>query len=218
MIGVLVSQKSLQGKSNQWPNRYPKLSDVPQLMPEHPMAFNVIHFNTDDPTTISYQLSKIVQVAGPDLHGIQLNMAWPSPEELHRFNQQNPDLEIILQINQESVQMVRQCSDGIVTRLKRDYRGLVSHILLDLSAGYGLTLDTDWCRRQLLQLQTAELGMGLGVAGGLSPETIYLIEPLIQEFPDLSIDAEARLRDENDNLVMALATEYLERAFAMFGD
>ena len=32
------------------------------------------------------------------------------------------------------------------------------------------------------------------MAGGLGPDTLHTIQPLIDEFPDLSIDAQSRLR------------------------
>ena len=107
---------------------------------------------------------------------------------------------------------------GIAGRLRADYQGLVHYVLLDLSEGYGQPLDTAWCLQQLRELRAADLGLGLAVAGGLSPSTLHLIAPLINEFPHLSIDAEARLRDDDDTLDMDLALEYVERAFTMFRD
>jgi len=58
--------------------------------------------------------------------------------------------------------------------------------------------------------------MGLGVAGGLSPTTLDLVRPLTNEFPDLSIDAEGRLRTPEDHLDLAVSSEYLRKAFEMF--
>ena len=47
---------------------------------------------------------------------------------------------------------------------------------------------------------------------------MQLVEPLAKDFPELSIDAEANLRDPNDNLDLDLAQDYLRQAFVMFGD
>ena len=60
--------------------------------------------------------------------------------------------------------------------------------------------------------------MGLVVAGGLSPTTLHLVQPLIEEFPDVSIDAEGRLRDHEDHLDLQVAGQYLSKAFKMFFD
>ena len=217
MIGVLISQRSLRGCSNQWPNRYPKIDQVADLFLPHPAVFNVVHYNTDDPTSLCQQLSEVIQLAGPNLHGFQLNLPWPPPDELGRFAGQYPSLKFILQIGQESFRIVAERPAGIADRLREDYQGLVHYVLLDLSAGYGQPLDTSWCLQNLRELQSANLGLGLGVAGGLSSSTLHSVEPLIEEFPSLSIDAEARLRDDGDNLVMSLALDYIERAFTMFG-
>ena len=109
-------------------------------------------------------------------------------------------------------------SNGLLDKLKQEYLGFIDHILLDLSAGYGRPLETAWARQQLQKLQDAELGIGLGVAGGLGPASLQLVEPLAKNFPELSIDAEANLRDPNDNLDLDLAQDYLRQAFVMFGD
>lgn len=218
MIGVLVSSKTLRGQPNQWPNRYPRTGDIPGIFTDNPATFNVIHYNTNEPDTLADQIMAVRKMAGPNLHGLQLNIAWPDPDILALIVQQNPDQQIILQLGQEAFRMAEGLTGRVISKLKQEYSGLVDHVLLDLSAGYGRPLDTAWARQQLQELNGADLGVGLGVAGGLSPTSLHLVEPLIKDFTDLSIDAEARLRDENDNLDLVLAENYLRTAFAMFGD
>jgi len=218
MVGVLVSSKSLRGEPNRWPNRFPIISDIPGVFCDHPAAFNVIHYHTDDPDSLVDQLLTLSQLAGPNLHGFQLNMAWPSAADIRQFTQQRPDQQIILQLNQAAFHGTGDHPGGIIAKLKQEYSGLVDHVLFDLSAGYGRQLDTNWAHRQLQEMQDANLGIGLGVAGGLSPTSLHLVEPLVQDFPRLSIDAESRLRDGNDNLDLALGQDFLRTAFAMFGD
>lgn len=218
MIGVLVSSNTLRGEPNQWPNRYAKKCDIAGIFTDHPDTFNVIHYNTNEPDSLLAQLLAVRHLAGPNLHGFQLNMAWPYPTDLRLFAQQNPEQQLIIQLNPEAFQMAEGLKIGIISRLKQEYSGLVDHVLLDLSAGFGRPLDTAWARRQLQELRDADLGFGLGVAGGLSPTSLHLVESLVKDFPQLSIDAEARLRDSNDNLDLALAQDYLSKAFAMFGD
>jgi len=217
-MGVLVSSQSLRGEPNKWPNRYPNTRKIAGVFTHNPDTFNVIHYNTDQPATLSNQLTEVRRLAGPNLHGFQINMAWPSVTELRRFTDQNPDQQMILQINREAFWAVEGLTGGIIYKLKQEYLGFVDHILLDLSAGYGRPLDTAWARQQLQELQGAELGIGLGVAGGLGPASLQLVEPLAKDFPELSIDAEARLRDGNDNLDLDLVQDYLRQAFVMFGD
>ncbi|MDA0734900.1 MAG: hypothetical protein O2909_02920 [Chloroflexi bacterium] len=218
MIGVLVSSNTLRGEPNQWPNRYAKKCDIAGIFTDHPDTFNVIHYNTNEPDSLLAQLLAVRHLAGPNLHGFQLNMAWPSPGDLRLFSQRNPDQRLIIQLNQEAFQVVEGLKVGIISKLKLEYSGLVDHVLFDLSAGFGRPLDTAWARQQLQELQDADLGIGLGVAGGLSPTSLHLVEPLVKDFPQLSLDAEARLRDAEDNLDLNLAQRYLRQAFTMFGN
>ena len=41
---------------------------------------------------------------------------------------------------------------------------------------------------------------GIVAAGGLGPESVGLVEPLYREFPDLSIDAQGKLRPSGSAL------------------
>jgi hypothetical protein len=50
----------------------------------------------------------------------------------------------------------------------------------------------------------------------LSGATLDLVRPLLKDFPDLSFDAEGKLRDSTDRLIPELAAEYVRKAFALF--
>ena len=114
MIGVLVSSKTLRGQPNQWPNRYAKTCDLPGIFTDQPATFNVIHYNAHEPNTLLDQLLAVRRLAGPNLHGFQLNMAWPSPGDLSLFTRQNPDQQLIIQLNQEAFQMTGNIKSGII--------------------------------------------------------------------------------------------------------
>jgi hypothetical protein len=145
-------------------------------------------------------------------------MAWPSAKDLCGLVRQRPEQQLILQLNQEAFRVAGNQQGAVAGKLKREYSGLVDHVLLDLSAGYGRQLDPAWARRQLEEMRDAELDMGLAVAGGLGPASLHLVAPLVKDFPQLSLDAEARLRDGDDHLDLALGQEYLRKALALFGD
>ena len=218
MVGVLVSDASMEGRPDRWPRRYPAPASVADIFSDHPAAFNVVHYNTRDPSTLARQLTEIVQLVGSRLHGFQLNMAWPAPRQLALFREECPGVEIIIQLNREAFDIIAGLPEGVSGKLRREYGGLYDHALLDLSAGHGEILDPAWAAGQLRRLYGADLDAGLGVAGGLCAESLPMIEPLIREFPGLSIDAEGRLRDGNDLLDMGRAREYLVKALDMFGE
>jgi hypothetical protein len=61
-------------------------------------------------------------------------------------------------------------------------------------------------------------GIGIGAAGGLGPDTLHLIEPLASEFPNLSIDAQSRLRPSGsalDPIDWEMAIQYLANALSV---
>jgi len=45
---------------------------------------------------------------------------------------------------------------------------------------------------------------------------MHLIEPLLDEFPSLCIDAEGKLRDEYDHLSSSYIKKYISNAFKLF--
>jgi hypothetical protein len=59
--------------------------------------------------------------------------------------------------------------------------------------------------------------IGIGAAGGLGPDTMHLIKPLMEEFPDLSWDAEGCLRipRPEDQLDLLRMKRYLRDSFAL---
>jgi hypothetical protein len=218
MIGVLASAKTLRGLANRWPHRYPTLSNLAGIFPDHPLAFNLIHYNTNSPDLLYQQLLEITPLAGPHIHGYQLNIPWPPASQLRDFRLKYPRLKIVLQVSTQSLDMIDHSAEGLISKLREEYVGLVDYALLDPSAGSGLSLDPAWARRYLQALHETNLGIGMGVAGGLSPATLDLVEPLVRDFPELSIDAESLLRDENDDLNVDLAKAYIRRALELFKD
>ncbi len=217
MAGVLASSRTLKGLENRWPSRYPDVNSIAAILPSHPLALNLVHYNTEEPESLCQQLLELTSLGGPNLHGYQLNLAWPPVTELSRYRSHFPEMKVVLQISQKSLEMVGYLTQNLVEKLAQEYSGLVDYALLDRSAGYGIPLDPQWTAEHLEVMQEANLGLGLGVAGGLSPSTLDLVEPLINDFPELSIDAESLLRDKDDRLDIGRAKDYIGRALQLFG-
>src|SRR5438105_4591331 len=76
MVGVLVSDKTLAGEKNKWPQRYPKPDVLSTIFRSYRNALNLIHFNTKEPNRLLYSMSMAQDLAGFDCHGFQLNIAW----------------------------------------------------------------------------------------------------------------------------------------------
>lgn len=212
MVGVLVSSKTLRGEGNKHPMRYPLVERVREIFTNHPQVLNLVHFNTKEPDLLEEHLRRVAMLSGPFFHGFQLNMAWPAPRKLENYRKQFPKSKIVLQIGGHAMQLVDHYSKKL-QKAVNPYKGLVDYVLLDPSGGFGKQFDPRVERPYLEAL--ADLGIGLGVAGGLSPSTLHFLEPLLKDFPQLSIDAEGRLRNQDDELDSAIATSYLKKAYEL---
>lgn len=215
MVGVLMSSKTLRGEENKWPSRYPKREVVSSLFTDHPKALNLIHYNTDNAERLCEDLTEMTKLAGPNLHGFQLNIPFPPLEALDKYLNTNPEILTVLQISKE---MLKLSPRELRKRLFPEYRWMANHFLLDGSGGHGLPLDAQLLGEYLDELQI--LRAGLGVAGGLGPTSLDLLEDLPERFRDLSIDAEGRLRSSQpeDKLDTELMKKYVKRARRVFSD
>lgn len=214
MVGVLASQKTLRGEQNKWPNRYPRVGVIGNILFRHNQLLNLIHYNTKEPESLTEQLDEMSVLGGPNLDGFQLNLAWPSREAILNHKREWESV-IVLQIGGRAFEMVDHSPQQLADKVA-EYQDVVDYVLLDPSGGYGVPFDTDKARVYLEALKARNLNLGLGVAGGLSPTTLNLIQPLVSDFPDLSIDAEGRLRDSQDSLDLNVASEYVQGACSVF--
>lgn len=216
MVGVSASLKTLRGRQNKWPNRYPKVEEISKIFCYESDVLNLIHYNTDEKETLAGQLDELIKHGGPNLHGFQLNIAWPSPIVLVAFRLLHPNKVIVLQVGSRAFQLVGHSPARLAKKVQDEYQGLIDYILLDSSGGLGKIFEPERFREYLQALQEKNLGIGLGVAGGLSAATLGILEPLAKDFPDLSIDAEGRLRDKNDCLDVVSAIKYVSVASQIF--
>ncbi len=215
MVGVLMSSKTLAGQTNKWPGRYPKKEAVADIFVDDPRALNLIHYNTDDPLALCKQLREITELASPYLDGFQLNIAWPSVSQIENYAMIYPDKFLLLQIGGKAMAVVESMEH--FEYLVGSYLPWLDAILIDPSGGKGKPLDTTKGAEYLRSIPEY-WGIGIGIAGGLGPSALDLIDPLIPEFPDLSIDAEGRLRTPKpeDALDLKAMRNYLATAYSAF--
>jgi hypothetical protein len=89
--------------------------------------------------------------------------------------------------------------------------------LFDLSGGLGTALNAEAGLPVLRAVRERHPELGLGIAGGLSAETMHLIDVVAQEFPDVNIDAEGKIRDNADApLNLTMTTAYIQAAAHQF--
>lgn len=216
MVGVLADWSTLY--KNKISGRFPNVKNISNIFIKHPLALNLIHYGTRNTDTLCDQLTLLTELGGKNLHGFQLNFAWPDIGQLREYRSIHPDHLIVIVITNQAFEDIAYSPQVLTSRIE-DYKGLAEYILLDRSGGYGIYLDTEFMREYLSVLYTKDLDMGIVIAGGLSENTLNLIEPLVEDFPDLSLDAEDKLRNSCDNsLNLISAKNYLCKSLKLFGE
>lgn len=208
MYGVLASGWTLQGRAPTNTRQYPPAVELGGLVSRHPQALNLIHYNNGRrPYALDMQLASLKALA-PNFNGAQLNFAWPNPVELRR-EVASPNV-IVLQVGSLAM---REAGRDKAAQWLRPYGGVVDYALVDPSGGTGKPFDGAYMNLLLNDLSMASrlyrLEIMLGIAGGLSAESIPLLAPLLRRFPDLSWDAQAGLRDADDELDLDRVQQYL---------
>lgn len=209
MVGVLASSKTIAGQKNKWPDRYPAVDNLPRIFTQHPLALNLIHYNTKDLGSLLQQLLWVDHLLGGDFNGFQLNIAWPDPKVLEQLHEQRPNLKIVLQIGAHAFELVEHSPERLVQKIANEYLGLVNHVLLDPSGGLGQPFDPVKTKAYLDALHEFADRVGIGVAGGLGPDTLAPLKSLLMEYSYLSTDAEGKLRDSADKLNLLSVTNYV---------
>lgn len=214
MVGVLMNEKTINGLPHKkWPNRYPLWGEVTNIFVDDPRVLNLVHYNTPNPETLSRQLLEIVDLC-PSIDGFQLNIPWPSIDQLERYWNVCPEKRIVLQIGPQAMCKV-SLSSQLVSKVE-DYGPLIDTVLVDGSGGTGKPLDATLCGNYLRALQKVP-NVTLAVAGGLGPCSLNLLGDLVSCFGELSIDAEGRLRTPHpeDRLDLEATQSYVKQAFRL---
>ncbi|MBI5654833.1 hypothetical protein HZC53_04245 [Candidatus Uhrbacteria bacterium] len=214
MVGVLASWKTIRGLGNKYPSRYPTMQNIGSIFVNDPRVVNLVHYATDDISTLDEQLENLERHVCQPHDGYQLNLCWPKPAILAKSLL--PGLRRVLQVGRPALELVGYAPAALALEMY-SYDGLITDILIDPSAGKGFAFDPVQASELLLAVRERHPKIGLGVAGGLSAKTLNLVEPLVRLIPDLSIDAEGRLRNPaDDNLDLKQACEYVSAAFELF--
>lgn len=220
MVGILASWKTLREipLNPRWQQRHPSTDQTANLFPRDSRALNLVHYATEagQEHSLLADMVRLEESAGPYLDGFQLNIPWPEVRQIEEFVLPNNSYRLILQIGKEALDLAGGNRIGVTKMLSR-YVNLVTDVLFDLSGGRGIPLDPEIAYSFLSAIADKGWDLNLGVAGGLEPDTLYLVESLVKHFPNLNIDAEGQLLNTNGNLDLDKVGLYLQRADKLFG-
>lgn len=218
-VGVMMSHKTLNGIPTKWADAFPPKENIATIFSgKAEELYHCLHYADYDGQTSAEDLARAIGYGGPRIHAIQLDMPWPDPRMIAEgIRASGASVEVILQVGKAAMDQVGNTPTGVVRRLA-EYDGLIRRVLLDKSGGKGLGMDAEGTLPFLLAIAGRFPALGLVAAGGLGPKTMHLVTSLVRMFPDLSIDAQGRLRPSGsalDPIDWAMAEEYLRQAFPM---
>lgn len=220
-VGVMMSYKTLNGIETKWSKAFPPKEGVADIFHHTKQkVYYCLHYADYGYDSIFKDLVKALELAGPFVNALQLDMPWPDPLMIsNAIHASRKHIEVILQVGKKSME---ECNDDpreVVHRL-RDYEGIIHRVLLDKSMGKGLGMNAEVLIPFAKAIREKFPAIGIVAAGGLGPDTMELVAPFVKEFPDISIDAQGKLRPSGDSLDPIdwdMAEAYLIEALKMLG-
>lgn len=218
-VGVMTDLEmahDASGADAQWAHLWPRREKWRGIFAS-PEAYNCLHYaNYTSDYALAGTLSEAIGHCGIHLSAIQLDMIWPHPAEIRcGIHMSRRFVEVILQIGRYALDECDNDPAKVVKRLE-DYEGVIHRVLLDKSASKGLDMNAAALLPFARAIRKRFPTLGLVFAGGLGPTTTDLIDPLLPEFPDLSIDAQGKLHPsgnwKSDHMSVKLASDYLVAA------
>lgn len=215
-VGVMMSYKTLNGIETEWSKAFPPKELVASIL-GGAGTFNCLHY-ADYAHREGFRddLTRAIYWGGPFINAIQLDMTWPNPNDVQKAVEDSTryGLEIILQIGRKAFELADNDPDKVL-RFVEKYQGIIHRVLLDKSVGRGIPMKVEKLLPFVRAIKKAFPDLGLVVAGGLGPTTTHLVVPIVDEFPDISIDAQGKLRPSGnamDPIDWNMAGEYLVEA------
>lgn len=208
-VGAMMSYKTLNNipTSKGWDQIWLNQDGLHNLFVEDKSVFNVLHYADYDDKTTLLDLIRVIQIAGPGVEGLQLDMKWPTPTLLSNFKSIFPHIKLIQQIGHTAIKESHDWERDLAS-----YEGVVDYILLDCGMGKSVTFTPEY---MLFLLSTALKYFDqdqIAVAGGLGPETYINLKPVLELYSHVSCDAQGRLRPSHnavDPLDMELVKKYI---------
>jgi len=218
MVGVMMSHSTLRGIPTKWAEVWPQKELVGDLFLRelNPFVLNTLHYADFKQRTTHDDLTEAISWADMrgGLHAVQLDMPWPDLKVVGMR-----EFHMILQVGTVAINACDNDRNAVVSKIG-EYKDAVEVILLDLSGGKGIPLDAKLLAEYIRDIKNRyDNHFIIAVAGGLGPDTMHLIESIVEEFPDISIDAQGKLRFSGnalDPVDWKLAENYVRKAAAMF--
>ena len=136
---------------------------------------------------------------------------------LKRYKQYYPNASLILQIGPKALETVKFSALEIARRVAEEYEPYIDYVLLDGSGGRGIPMEAGPLLEKIEVLKARCPNMALAVAGGLGPNTVDLAVPILRAYPDVSVDAQGKLRKEKmDPIDPDMCKDYMKKFVKLY--
>ncbi len=213
-VGVMMGLRTLNKLTSRFTNVFPTSDTVRDIYAvRHQGTYNCLHWADYINDTEWTDLEKAIDLCGPNLDAVQLDMTWPSPTMIDQVKDmfRGRSIEFILQIGKKAIESHHGDNEAIA-RVISLYGDSIDRVLLDTSMGNGIGMNHTVLADMAEAIESVASYLGIVVAGGLGPGKTYLLGNFAQR-PGISIDAQAGLTQGGtimDPLDLDLATQYLQ--------
>lgn len=218
-VGVMMSRKTLYELETKWANVFPPKEKIAKIFSSR-STMNCLHYaDYENDPKLGQSLARAISYGGRGINALQLDMIWPDPKKIAKgLSFCDHAIEVILQINTRSLEVVHNSPGGLVKKLKK-YNGIIHRVLLDKSMGRGRWMSLTEMLKYINVLNQNLPQLGVGIAGGISPKNIFLLGAIANRYPHISIDAQGQLRPSGstlDPIDWKIAQDYLVEALRYF--
>ena len=219
MVGMMMSYKTLKGIPSKWSGVFPtrdQFEDVYSLSQRG--ILNTLHYADYEDVTKPVDLAQAIGIADAEnvLDAVQLDMVWPSMSLIVEIA--DAEMKVVLQVGRKAMELMGNDPARVAVRIK-EYGSAIDCVLFDRSGGLGQPMDAALLRSYILETKSRCPNVMIATAGGLGPDSMHLLAPLVAEFPDISIDAQGKLRRSGnalDPIDWDLARGYIYAAGKIF--
>jgi hypothetical protein len=202
--GALVTISTLRGKASSH-SRYLTPPIIRSIFFEHSRVRNLVHYSAHSDKNLVEALQILSDQCGNAIHGVQLNIPFLTLDKLEWDSRRITD----------HIRTFLFCSKH--QDRSEEYSPCITRVIFDASGGTGTEFDPSRVIPVLIRMRSLFPMLPITISGGLCGENlIRLTDDIMDAIPGISFDAEGRLRDEHDQLVLHRVNSYIDAAMSLF--
>lgn len=194
IVGLMTNFRILKGWPDKFSGTYPypeNFKEIFSVKGDH--LIRCIHYvDLKNNQGLGENLCRLVDLCEGNLDAIQLNIAWPDPNEIEKFRKKSKT-PLILQINTDAMTECKNKAWSVADRLHMKYGGLLSSVIIDCLFSVEANFDPFVMEKYIDAINSRDSNMKIAVAGRLGPETVGVARDLIKKH-HVSTDAQTRLK------------------------